>query len=153
MTTGTLSEEIMDRLSGLAQLHSIIDGIAPGPSMAATLHFRLIGATEGTATFEGRPDETVLNPMGTVHGGWAATVLDSALGCAVHSTLAPGERYTTLELKVNLTRAILPGMSLTATGITLTRGRRTAVAEAKLTDGGGKLFAYGSTTCLIIPAG
>ena len=146
-----IPEEAMATLSGLDQLRGILDGRFAQPSMGATLGFRLVSAAEGHAVFEGMPTAAMMNPFGTVHGGWASTVIDSALGCAVHSTLGPGERFTTLELKVNLTRALYPGTAgLTATGTIVTRGRRIAVSEARLVDGEGRVCAHGTSTCLVM---
>jgi uncharacterized protein (TIGR00369 family) len=148
------SAEVIAGLSGLEALRAIIAGTLPTPAMAETLAFRLVAVDEGEAHFAGTPDERFLNPLGTVHGGWAATILDSALGCAVHSTLAPGERFTTLELKVNLSRAIVPGVGeLTARGAIVTRGRRIATSEARLVDTAGRIYAHGTTTCMVFAAG
>ena len=147
-----LPDDAVRRLSGLEQLRGIIEGTLPSPTMGTTLGFRIVEVSEGRAVFEGTPGEAAMNPLGTVHGGWAASVLDSALGCAVHTTMAPGERYTTLEIKVNLTRAILPGAGpLLAIGTIVYRGRRTATSEARLTDAAGKLYAHGTCTCLMLP--
>jgi len=146
-----ISEETVQRLSGLEQLRGIVEGTLAGPSMGGTLGFRLVAVDEGRAVFSGAPSVGAMNPLGTVHGGWAASILDSALGCAVHATLSPGERYATLELKVNLIRPLMPGMApLTATGTVISRGRRTAVSEARLADGEGRVCAHGSSTCLIL---
>jgi uncharacterized protein (TIGR00369 family) len=148
-----LSEEAVAAWSGLRQLQAIVDGTVGQPTMARTLAFRLVEVAEGHAVFIALPGESFLNPSGTMHGGWASSVLDSALGCAVHSTLAAGERFATLELKVNLTRAITPETGeLTAVGTIVTRGRRAATSEARLTDGAGKVYAHGTSTCLIVPA-
>lgn len=139
--------------SGLEQLQALVNGNGPELAMGRTLGFRLAAIAEGVAEFVGEPTAAFLNPLGTVHGGWACTLLDSALGCAVHSTLAPGERYTTLELKVNLTRPILPGSgTYTARGSIVSRGRRVATSEARLVNRDGKVVAHGTTTCLIMAA-
>ncbi len=143
--------QAMAELSGLDQLRGLVDGRFPQPTMDATLGFRLVAVDEGRAVIEGAPTAAMLNPFGTVHGGWAASVLDSALGYAIHSTLAPGEYLATLEIKINLTRAIQPGMAgLTATGTIVTRGRRVAVSEARMVDGEGRIYAHGSCTCLLL---
>lgn len=137
--------------TGLEQLRGLIRGGEGSISMGRTLNFHLVSVGEGSAVFQGTPTGAFVNPAGVVHGGWASTVLDSALGCAIHTTLVAGERYTTLELKVNLTRGIMPGMGpFTATGTVLTRGRRVATSEARLTDAVGKLYAHATTTCLIM---
>ncbi|MDU8944924.1 PaaI family thioesterase [Ovoidimarina sediminis] len=140
-------------LAGLDALRRVIDGKHPGPTIARTLNFRLVAVEHGKATFRGTPGGDVLNPVGLVHGGWYGAILDSALGCAVHSSLAAGEAYVTLEYKVNLTRAIPPGMQVEAIGQLDHRGRSTGVATAELRGlEDGKLYATGSTTCMIFPA-
>lgn len=149
---GSLPPEALETRTGRELLEAIVAGTLPSPTMGATLGFALVEVGEGRAVFQGIPSEAHMNPLGTVHGGWAASVLDSALGCAVHATLAAGERYTTLELKINMTRAITPQTgALTATGTVIYRGRRTATSEARLVDGAGKLYAHGTATLLILP--
>nr|WP_156829122.1 PaaI family thioesterase [Amorphus coralli] len=141
-------------LTGLEQLQRIVDGRFPAPPMAAHLDFWLVAVAEGMARFEGQPRADFCNPLGTIHGGWAATLLDSALACAVHTTLAAGEAYTTLEIKVNMVRPIFDTSGpLSAEGTVVHRGKRTATSEARLEDAAGRVFAHGSTTCLIIPVG
>ncbi|XWN34120.1 MAG: PaaI family thioesterase [Devosia sp.] len=148
----TFPDEMIARLTGLEQLETIVEGSHPGPTMATSLCFHLVAAEFGKATFEGQPNQNFMNPLGTVHGGWAATILDSALGCAVHSTLLKGERYATLELKVHLTRAILPDMpTLRAIGTIVHRGRQVATSDAQLLGEDDKVYAHGTTTCLIAP--
>lgn len=121
------------------------------PSIGRTLDFTLIQVDDGLAVFEGHPDDRTYNPMGTVHGGYAATLLDSACGIATHSKLAPGQTYTTLELKVAYHRAITAETGrVRAVGLVLSFGRRVAFAEAKLTDGQGRVLASASSTLLII---
>lgn len=140
-------------LTGLEQLQRIADGRLAAPPISRTFRYYLDNVAEGKAVFIGRPSEDFLNPLGTVHGGWAATLLDSALACAVHTTLGIGESYTTLEFKVNCVRPILPDTGdLTCTGTIVHRGRTTATSEASLVDAAGKLFAHGTETCLIFPA-
>lgn len=140
-------------LSGLDALRAVAAGTLPGPTIAHTLHFRLISADHGRVIFRGTPGDDVLNPVGMVHGGWYGAILDSALGCAVHSSLAPGEGYVTVEYKVNLTRAIPPGMEVEVVGTLQHRGRTTGVASAEMHGvEDGKLYATGSTTCTIFPA-
>ncbi|UOM35865.1 PaaI family thioesterase [Acuticoccus sp. I52.16.1] len=140
--------------SGLEQIRAILADPALAPSMARTLNFALVEVEPDRVVFRGTPTADFLNPLGVVHGGWAAAILDSALGVATHVTLAPGELFTTLELKVNLTRAIRPdGPALSATGRCITRGRRVAVTEATLTDEAGKVYAHGTSTCMIMPPG
>ena len=117
------------------------------------LDFRLCAVEAGRVAFEGRPAAGHYNPIGTVHGGWAATLLDSAMGCAVHSVLEAGVAYTTLEFKINLVRPITAATGpVRAEGTLVHRGRRTATSEARLTDAAGRLLAHGSCTCLLFSA-
>ncbi|MGX1305620.1 uncharacterized protein (TIGR00369 family) [Amorphus suaedae] len=151
---GVLPLAELPALTGLEQLQRIVDGRFPAPPMAAHLDFRLVEVAEGRARFEGTPRADFYNPLGTIHGGWAATLLDSALACAVHTTLAAGEAYTTLEIKVNMVRPIFDTSGpLTAEGTVVHRGQRTATSEARLVDASGRIHAHGSTTCLIVPIG
>ena len=136
--------------TGLDWMRAIATGAVPPPPIGETLRFRLAAAEEGLARFEGVPDESLYNPMGTVHGGWFATMLDSAMGCAVHSTLPAGKAYTTLELKLNLVRALTNTVPLVrAEGRLVHGGRQVATAEARLVGPDGKLYAHASTTCLV----
>ncbi len=138
---------------GLSFLRGIIAGTFPAPPITETLGFALIAVEEGSATFAGTPTMRHYNPIGTVHGGYAATLLDSALGCAVHSTLARGEAYTTLEFSIKLVRAITGDSGqVTARGRIVHRGRSIATADAELRDAKGKLCAHASTICMIFPA-
>ena len=138
-------------MGGLALLRAIIAGDLPAPPIAVTLGFRMAEADEGRVVFTGLPAEYQYNPIGVVHGGVAATLLDSAMGCAVHSVLPAGVAYTTLEIKVNYLRAItLQTGELRAEGKVIHAGARTATAEGRLTDAAGKLYAHGTTTCLIL---
>lgn len=148
-----LPPEVFNELSGLEALRRMIAGALPAPPIARTLNFALVEVAEGKAVFAGEALEAFLNPAGSVHGGWAATLLDSALGCAVHSTLQPGERYTTVEMKVSYLRPILAGKTgrLVCSGAVINRGRTLALAEAKLVDEAGKLYAHGTETCMIFP--
>jgi uncharacterized protein (TIGR00369 family) len=123
----------------------------PHAPIAELVGFDLVEAGEGRASFELDPAERHYNPLGTVHGGIAATLLDSAMGVAVHTTLNAGETYTTLELKVNFVRAITEATGrVVATGSVIHRGGRVATAEARLTDEDGRLLAHGTSTCLIM---
>lgn len=149
---GTIPREDLANYGGLELLQRLIDGQYPAPPIAALLNFSLTEVSEGRAVFRALPNERHLNPLGGVHGGWAATVLDSALGCAVHTTILKGEAYTTAEFKVNLTRPIMPdtGEVVCEAGV-VHRGRTLAVAEARLKDKNGKLLAFGTETCAIFP--
>ncbi len=137
-------------LSGLEYLRRGLGNFrAP---IGATMDFRPVRFDEGVAVFEGMPAEFHYNPIGSVHGGFAATLLDSALGCSVHTTLKPGFGYTTVELKVNYVRPLkLSTGRVTAEGKVIHVGGRIATAEARLIDADGKLYAHGTTTCLIFP--
>lgn len=142
---------LASQLSGREFLERMVRGDIPSPPMAETLGFRLSEVGDGKVVVEGAPREWHFNPIGTVHAGLAATMLDTALACAVHSTLDVGTGYTTLEIKVNLTRAITASTGrLCALGEVVHRGRRVATAEARLVDDHGKVFAHGSTTCLLL---
>jgi uncharacterized protein (TIGR00369 family) len=144
------AEEVAGR-TGLEFLQAMIDGTLPSPTMARSLGFRLVEVEEGRAVFEGEPGPGLLNPLGSVHGGLALTLIDSAAGCAVHTTLPAGIGYTTVETKVNFTRPIAPdGGTVRCEGRIVSRGRRIATAEARLVDAGGKLLAHGSSTLMIL---
>jgi uncharacterized protein (TIGR00369 family) len=138
---------------GLSFLRGVIDGRFPAPPMAQTLGFRLVAVEKGRAVFEGLPDHRHYNPLGVVHGGYAMTLLDSALGCSVHTTLDKGDAYTTLEIKVNLVRPLTKETGLVrAEARVLHRGRTVGTAEGELKDASGKLYAHATTTCMIFPA-
>jgi uncharacterized protein (TIGR00369 family) len=136
--------------SGLQIFQALLAGEIPPPPMAVTLDFTLLRIEPGFALFQGQPGVSHYNPMGTVHGGWFATLLDSAMGCAVHSTLPVGKAYTTLELKLNLVRPLTDAVPLVrAEGRLVHGGRQVATAEGRLVGADGKLYAHASTTCLI----
>ncbi len=144
--------EIADlaKLSGIEQLRIMLKDDRQ-PPIGRTLGFSLIEVGEGHALFEGTPDERVYNPLGGVHGGYAATLLDSACGIAVHSRLEAGQRYTTLELKVSYLRGMSAATgTVRAEGTVISMGRRVAFAEAKLTDANGRLMATATSTLLVI---
>jgi uncharacterized protein (TIGR00369 family) len=152
MGLGTIPTADLELYSGLELLQRLIAGQYPAPPIAGLLNFGLIEVGEGRALFRGMPNRRHLNPLGTVHGGWAATVMDSALACAVQTTLKKGEAYTTVEFKVNLTRPILPDIGEVACeGRVVHRGRTLAVSEATLKDKNDKLLAFGTETCAIFP--
>jgi uncharacterized protein (TIGR00369 family) len=137
-------------MSGLEVLRGMIDRSLPAPPFAVTTSIELVAADEGRVVFEGEPKADFYNPLGTIHGGWTATIMDSVMACAVHSTLKPGEAYTTLEFKLHFCRPILPASGLLrAEGVILSRGRRAATSEGKLYDTAGKLIAHGTETCMI----
>jgi len=140
-------------MTGLELLRAIAAGEAPPAPIAELMGFEGVEAEEGRIVFAGVPGPEHYNPIGTVHGGFAATLLDSALGCAVHTTLPAGVGYTSLELKVNFTRPITTDTGrVLCEGKVVHRGSRVATAEARLTaEQTGKLLAHGTTTCLIFP--
>jgi uncharacterized protein (TIGR00369 family) len=142
--------------SGLELMLAMLRGELPYPPIAQTLDFQLIEVNAGRAVFQGRPGPAHLNPMGGIHGGWYATLLDSALGCAVHTMMPPGRGYTTAELGVNLVKAIPPAKvtRVRAEGKVLHCGRQLATAEARLVGPDGTLYAHATTTCLVfeVPA-
>jgi len=149
---GLLPLDLVAEEGGLSVMQGILDGRLPGAAMGKTLNFWLSKVEEGVIAFTGAPNAAHLNPLGTIHGGWAATIMDSALACAVMTTLAPGEGYTTVEFKLNLTRPILPDMGeLVCEGSVVHRGRTIATSEAYLRDSSGKLLAHGTETCAIFP--
>ena len=139
------------KLSGIEYMRELIAGrIAPPPIMKL-LGYRLAQVEEGLAVFECEPAEQHYNPIGVVHGGLAMTLLDSAMGCCVHTRLPLGKGYTTLEVKINLVRAITAQTgTLRATGRVIHFGGKTATADGRLEDSQGKLYAHGTTTCIIL---
>jgi len=150
---GVVPREAARSMDGLAIMQALLDGRFPYAQIAETLDFFLVEVDKGRAVFQGTPQEKHLNPMGTVHGGWYATLLDSAVGCAVQTMLPPGQGYTTAELSVNLVRgARLDGGPLRAIGTVLHCGRQLATAEGKIVDADGKLYAHATTTCLVFEA-
>lgn len=138
-------------MSGFAFMIAILDGRLPAPPISQPMGFRLQEVEEGRVTFEGTPAFDHYNPMGAVHGGWFGTLLDSCMACAVMSRLPKGRGYTTLEFKVNILRPVVVETGpLRATGVARHVGRRTGVAEGELVGvEDGKLYATGSTTCLV----
>jgi uncharacterized protein (TIGR00369 family) len=139
------------QLPGLEYLTAMKDGRLPGPPIAAHFGFTIASVSEGDAVFVATPDESHYNPIGMVHGGMAATLLDSAVGCAVHTTLPAGVGYSSIELKVNYLRPIHAGAGqLRAHGWVVKAGSRVAFAEADIRDAEGKILATASGTCLIM---
>ena len=143
------SQDELLSISGLDFMKGILDGTVPGPPIGHTLGYALHAVKDGEVTFHGTPEFDVTNPMGTVHGGWYGTLLDSAMACAVMTKVPAGSVYTTLEYKINITRAIPPGMLIECIGTVEHSGRSTGVANGTwrgVEDG--KLYATGSTTCI-----
>jgi uncharacterized protein (TIGR00369 family) len=145
----SLVNEIAGGADGLSQLRALLtSGRKPG--IMVSLDFEFTEIEPGRAVFEGTPNEHAYNPIGMVHGGYAATLLDSACGCAVHSRLSAAQAYTTLELKVAYHKAVTKDTGrLRAEGVVLSFGRRVAFAEAKLKDTSGKLYASATSTLLV----
>ena len=141
--------ELMGK-TGLQQMQALLDGHAPYPHIADTMDFTLVEVGEGRAVFQGTPQLKHYNPLGSVHGGWYATLLDSAVGCAVHTTMPVGKAYTTAELSVNIVRAASHKSGpLRAIGTVVHSGRQLATAEARLVGPDGTLYAHATTTCLV----
>lgn len=136
--------------TGLQAMQALLAGQLPYPPIAQTLDFSMIEVGEGWAIFQGTPGVAHLNPMGTVHGGWFATLLDSALGCAVHTRMPVGRGYTTAELSVNIVKALTPKVPrVRAEGRVIHCGRQLATADARLVGPDGTLYAHATTTCLV----
>ncbi len=156
MTLATSPADLMSReallsMSGLEFMQSILDGRSPGPPIGGTLGYKLHAVDDGRVVFRGTPEFNVTNPMGTVHGGWYGTLLDSAMACAVMTKVPRGSVYTTLEFKINITRNIPLGTLIDCTGEVDHAGRSTGVAHGELRGvADGKLYATGSTTCIIM---
>lgn len=145
-------EQVVGR-SGLEVMQAMLAGELPHPHILDTLDFGLLSVGKGTATFQGTPQLKHYNPLGSVHGGWYATLLDSALGCAVHTMLEPDQGYTTAELGINIVRAAtMKSGPLRSIGTVIHCGRQLATAEARIVDADGKLYAHGTTTCLVFTA-
>jgi len=150
---GTVAAERQKEMSGLQFVQGLADGTLPLNMIAKTLGYDVTEAADGRVVITAEPNDSHLNPAGTVHGGLAATLLDSCMGLAVQSTLEKGVSQTTLEFKISLLRPITPATGLiTAEGAVMSRGRRIGTAEGRITDGNGRLLAHGTTTCLIFQA-
>jgi len=152
-TYDVVRPEVLKSYDGLSFLKAMIAGTVPNPPISELIGFHLAEIEQGRAVFEGLPEFRHYNPIGTVHAGFTATLLDSAVGCAVFSTMSKGETWTTLELKLNLVRPITKDTGVVrAEGRLIYRGRSVATAEGDLKDRAGKLYAHASTTCMIFPA-
>jgi uncharacterized protein (TIGR00369 family) len=148
---GTVPLEIMKSLSGKELLQGIIAGIYPKPSINKALNFSLVEIGEGTAVFEGQTSDAILNPLGTVHGGVALTLIDSAVGCACHTLLKAGVFYTSIETKVNFTRAIMANTGLLrCEGRIIHKGNSIMTGEATIYDTSRKVLAHGTSTLFIM---
>jgi uncharacterized protein (TIGR00369 family) len=149
-TYGTVSAEQQKAMSGLEFVQGLVDGTLPLNTIAETLGYDVTEVASGRVVVTAQPNGSHLNPAGTVHGGLAATLLDSAMGLAILSTLEKGLGQTTVEFKISLVRPITPETGLIrAEGVVLNRGRRIGTAEGRITDHQGRLLAHGTTTCLI----
>jgi uncharacterized protein (TIGR00369 family) len=150
---GVIDAAAAQAMSGLEVFEAMLAGRAPSAPIAHVLDFLPVVVERGRVVFQGRPRREFYNPMGTVHGGWYATLLDSAVGCAVHTTLPPGKGYTTLELKLNIVRALTDRVPLVrAEGVVVHAGNQVATAEGRLVGPDGRLYAHASTTCLVFDA-
>lgn len=147
---GVVPPEVLSSLSGLEFLQRIGDGRLPIPPIAALLGFHPAEVERGRAVFIATPDARHYNPIGSVHGGYTATLLDSCMACAVHSRLKAGQGYTTVEIKVNYVRQLTADTGeVRAEGKVIHFGRQIASAEGRLTDARGRLLAHATTTCLV----
>lgn len=148
--SGTAPREKVFGMTGMEVFQAIFAGDLPPPPIGETMDFIPIHMEPGIAIFQGKPQLRHYNPLGTVHGGWYCTLLDSALGCAVHTTLSAGKGYTTLELKVNMLRALTDAVPLVrAEGKVIHAGRQVATAEGRIVGPDGKIYAHATTTCMI----
>lgn len=150
---GTAPREKVFGMSGMEVFEAIFAGDLPAPPIGNAMDFIPVHMEPGIAIFQGKPQLRHYNPLGTVHGGWFCTLLDSALGCAVHTTLPAGKGYTTLELKVNMLRALTEAVPLVrAEGKVIHAGRQVATAEGRIVGPDGKIYAHATTTCMIFEA-
>ena len=149
-TYGQVSQDRQKEMSGLEFVRGLADGTLPLNMMAQTLGYDITEAEQGRVVVTADPKQIHLNPAGTVHGGLAATMLDSSMGLAIHSTLDRGIGSTTLEFKISFLRPITPQTGpIRAEGTVISRGRRVSTAEGRVTDREGRLLVHGTTTCLI----
>lgn len=147
---GVVSRADMTGLTGLAFFQEVMAGRFPAPPLAGQIPMRIIEADVGRVVWETSPPDWFVNPLGQIHGGYVMTLIDSACGCAVHSALAAGTGYTTIETKVNMSRPLrADAMPLRAVGTTITVGRRVATSEAKIFDAEDRVVAFGTSTCLV----
>jgi uncharacterized protein (TIGR00369 family) len=147
---GNVSRETLKSTKGIDLLQGMIDGRYPAPPIAGLMDFGLTELAPGRAVFAGRPGKQHYNPSGTVHGGFAATLLDSAMGCAVHTLVPQGQGFTTLEIKVNYVRPMFDTTGeIRCEAAVINMGKTVATADGKVLDANGRLIAHGTTTCLI----
>jgi uncharacterized protein (TIGR00369 family) len=140
-------------MDGLAFFHAMMAGEMPAPPFSQTAGIRMLSAEHGAVVFEGIPSEAYYNPLGTVHGGWTAMILDTVMACAVHSALKAGQVYTSLEIKVNFDRPISATTGpVRAEGKVINVGGRIGTSEGRVLDAKGRLLAHGTTTCILLDA-
>ncbi len=152
--TGILPMEILAKHTGIELFNMMMQGELPAPAMGKSMNFIMTEAEVGRVVFRGIPSERFYNPLGTIHGGWPSAILDSALGCCVHTTLPAGMAYTTVEFKVNLVRPLFAHSGeVVCEGKVIHVGRTIATSEATLKTADGKLIAHGTETCAIFPLG
>lgn len=150
---GVVTRDVLLAEDGLGFLRGIVEDRHPGPPIAEAMDLDLVEVEEGRVVFVGKPSERFFNPLGTIHGGWTATILDSAMACAAHSTLKAGEGYTTLEMKLNYVRPVMPDSgTVRCEGKLIHRGGSVITSEGRLTDARGKLLAHGTETCMVLRA-
>ena len=150
---GVVAREILLGEDGMAFVTGMQNGRHPSAPYCSTTDIELVEVEEGRVVFVGNPTERYLNPVSTIHGGWTATILDAAMAYCVHSTLRAGEHYTTIEMKINYVRPVLPSIGrVRCEGKVIHRGNKTATSEGRLFDARGKLLAHGTETCMIFPA-
>lgn len=138
-------------MTGREMMQAIIDGRLPAPPIARTLSFEAVEVDDGLAVFEGDPGPQFLNPLGVIHGGWALTLIDTVTGCAAHTVLPAGVGFTTIETKVNFTRAITPDTGkVRAEGRVVGKGRTIISAEGRIVDSRGRLMAHGTSTLMVL---
>lgn len=152
LAPGVVGKEQLRARSGIEFLNDILRGELPPPPIGALLGFVPVRVDNGLMIFQGTPGQQHYNPLGMVHGGYAATLLDSCVGCAIHSMLPAGKGYSTVELKVNFIRALTDKTGpIRAEGKVINVGNQVAVAEGRITDAQGRLYAHATTTCLVFP--
>jgi uncharacterized protein (TIGR00369 family) len=149
---GVATKEQIAGMTGREVMQAIVDGRLPAPPIAKTMSFRLVEVGDGSCVFEGETGAHLLNPLGSVHGGFGLTLIDSVTGCAAHSTLPAGVGYTTVETKVNFTRPIAADTgTVRAEGRVVGKGRRIISAEGRILDSRGRLLAHGTSTLMVLP--
>jgi uncharacterized protein (TIGR00369 family) len=150
---GVVSRDVLVAEPGLRFLQGLIEGRHPAPPFSKATGIYLAEAQENRVVFKGNPTDAFMNPIGTIHGGWTSAILDSAMACAVHTTLDIGQGYTSVEMKLNFVRPIVPELGeVVCEGVVVHRGGTLATSEGRLFDGKGRLLAHGTETCMIFEA-